>query len=324
MAIGKASDFKIYDDQVHGGFVETIVQATDAFNASSRGTIKFSTNRKQGNYDYESFIKDTSGIVRRRDTTSTAAVTDIAVTQGEIAKVKLNRGIGPVAQTLDAFRKIGAQANVNSLSFLIGTQIAKAMQVDWLNTALAAGKAAMGAQASLLHDGSAATITTSDLVTTLSKRGDAAQDVALWVMHSKVYFDLVKDQIAAKITNVSDYNIAEASPITLNRPVLVTDSASLIATGTPDIYTTLGLTANSVTIEDSEEELIHAELVTGLENLVVRIQGEYAYNLGVKGCAWDVANGGANPLAAAIATGTNWDKVVASTKNMGGVILYNR
>jgi hypothetical protein len=319
MAIGKASDFKIYDDQLNGGMVETLVQQTAAFNAASRGGIRLVTNRLRGNYEYESFFQNISSLVTRRDTTSVAAATDLALPQDEHISVKINRKVGPVAQTLDAFRKIGRGANEQSLSFLVGTMIAKAMQVDQLDNAIRAGVATIGAQSTLIHN-VGSTLSTSDLVDGLSKMGDMASRVVVWVMHSAAYYDLVKEQISANIDGVANFNVATATPITLNRPVIVTDSAALTATGSPDDpYYTLGLVADGIVVEDSEEELMHAEIVTGLENLVVRLQGEFAYNLGVKGAQWDVANGGANPTNAAVATTTNWDKVAADVKDMCGV-----
>jgi hypothetical protein len=63
------------------------------------------------------------------------------------------------------------------------------------------------------------------------------------------------------------------------------------------------------------------DLVSGLEQISYRLQGEYAYNLGLKGYTWDIANGGANPSAAALATGTNWDQVATDDKDTAGVIL---
>ena len=53
--------------------------------------------------------------------------------------------------------------------------------------------------------------------------------------------------------------------------------------------------------------------------LRVRLQGEYAYNVGVKGTAWDVANGGVNPDDATLGTGTNWDSVMDDVKDLAGV-----
>lgn len=319
MAIGKASDFKIYDDQMNGGFVETLVQNTAAFNAASRGGIRLITKRLRGNYEYESFFQNIASLVTRRYTTSVAAATDLALPQDEFVSVKINRKVGPIAQTLDAFRKIGAGANDQSLSFLVGSMIAKATQVDQLDNAVRAAVAALGAQTDLQVT-KGTDIVTNDLVDGLSKMGDMAGRIVIWVMHSAVYYNLVKSQITANIDGVSNFNVAQATPITLNRPVLVTDSASLIASGSPDdAYYTLGLVADAVTIEDSEEEIMHAELVTGLENLVVRLQGEFAYNLSVRGAQWDVANGGANPTNSAVGTTTNWDGILADVKDMCGV-----
>jgi hypothetical protein len=331
MAIGKASDFKIYDEQIHGGLVETLVQNTAAFNAASRGAIRLVNHRLPGNYAYESFVQTISGLITRRDTTSVAVIADTPVAQAEMISVKLNRKIGPVAQTLDAFRKLGSQGNVNSLSFLIGTQIAKAMQIDQLDTALMSVTASLLAQTATnkLVIATNGTLATAGLVSGCALLGDAAEQIVIWVMHSKPYYDLVQSQITANIDGISNFVVANASPVTLNRPVLVTDSASLIKTtgaGSTLVtdYYTLGLVVGAVTAEDSEEELIHAELITGLENLVVRLQGEFAYNLSVKGAQWDVGNGGPNPSNAALATTTNWDKVATSYKNLAGVVIQSR
>jgi hypothetical protein len=79
--------------------------------------------------------------------------------------------------------------------------------------------------------------------------------------------------------------------------------------------------SGAVEVENSEEQDIVVQDVTGLENLVVRFQGEYAYNLGVKGFKYDVTNGGANPNATAVALGTNWDTNLGSVKDRAGVCL---
>jgi hypothetical protein len=105
MAIGKASDFKIYQDEVRGGIVERLTQASAFFNAAG-GAIRLGTVSRRGDYAKESFFKSISSLVTRRDTTSVAAATDLALAMDEIISVKLNRKIGPVAQTLDAFRKV--------------------------------------------------------------------------------------------------------------------------------------------------------------------------------------------------------------------------
>src|SRR6266403_4313514 len=141
-------------------------------------------------------------------------------------------------------------------------------------------------------------------------------------MHSKAYYDLVLNQISSAITPLSNFNIATGTPVTMNRPVIITDSASLKTQFTsPDVdnYITLGLVKNAITVENSEEQEIVVQDVTGLENLMVRFQGEYAYNLGLKGFKWDVTNGGANPTSTNVALGTNWDTHFTDVKDRSGV-----
>jgi hypothetical protein len=332
MAIGKASDFKVYEDEMRGGIVETLTQSSAAMRSGSNGAIVLSTVSKRGQYAKESFFKSISSLVTRRDTTSVASATDLALTMDELISVKLNRKVGPVAQTLDAFKKVQMSAGEDSLSFLIGTQVAKAMEVDMLNSVLRAGRAALNAQAAVKYTvPTSGTMTTASLVNGLAKFGDAAQRVGAWVMHSKVFFDLMLHQIGTSANGdiVAGAVVQAANPLTLNRPVIVTDSDSLIVTAgsgsaaTTD-YMTLGLTEQGLVVENSEQETMVTDLVTGLENLVVRLQGEYAFNLGVKGFKWDVTNGGANPSDTAVGTGTNWDVAMSSYKDYAGIIIQSR
>lgn len=330
MAIGKASDFVIYQDEVRGAIVERLTQASSFFN-SAGGGIRMSTVSRRGEYHKESFFQNTASLVTRRDTTSVSAATDLALTMDELISVKLNRKVGPVAQTFDAFRKVAMSAGEGALSFLVGTQIAKAMEVDMLNSALRAGRAALDNQAaSTFTVASNGTMTTEALVDGMALFGDASNQIVAWVMHSKPFFDLMKHQISpatANGDNVAALTLQGANPLTLNRPVIVTDSASLIVTsGSPEVtdYYTLGLTAGGLVVENSEEETVETDIVTGLENLVVRLQGEFAYNLGVKGFQWDIANGAANPADAAVATGSNWDVSFSSVKDRAGFVIQSR
>jgi hypothetical protein len=220
---------------------ETLVQNTDAFNDASRNSIRLVTSRKRGDFAQESFFKNVSNIVTRRIVSSTSPSNEAATVQtvpmDENISVKLNRKIGPIDQTFDSFRKLGSDVDLEVLSFLLGGQIAKAVQVDQLDAGLVALVAALSNQAAVTIDqgpgaSPQSTIDTNTLVDGLATFGDAAGRIVMWVMHSKVFFDLVKQQITANIDGVSNFNVAEATPITLNRPVLVTDSAALISAAT--------------------------------------------------------------------------------------------
>lgn len=325
MATGVATDFKIYDDQFFGGMVETLSQFSQVFNQASNNALRVITSMQKGNYAYESFMQNIASLVSRRDNTVMTSATKLKLTQAETVSVKCNRKIGPVSNSLDSFRKIMQQANQESFSFLLGTQIAKAVEVEYVDTMLAALSGALLNITALTTRDSTSKLSTDKLVTALSKFGDSADKIVVYVMHSKPYYDLVKNQITANTTGISNFNIASATPVTLNRPVIVTDSASLVyhpgGSNDADEYLTLGLTAGAATIEESEERMIFSDILGGNENLELLLQGEYAYNLGLKGMRYDVSSGGANPNAAAIATGTNWDTQMASNKNLPGVII---
>lgn len=328
MADYLASNFKVYQEYMKTRAAETLQQQADVFNAAVNNAIIMRTVEKAGDYEYESFFKDISGLVSRRDNTSTGSATKLSMLQDEFIRVKLNRKIGPVDQTRDSFRKIFARYSELEFMGILGGQIAVAQQIDMLNSALLATRAALVTQGANLYTiPSSSTATTAGLVSTLAKLGDRADRVVAWVMHSKPYYDLVKEQIAAKIDGVANFNVQTGTPVTLNRPVIVTDSASLAVTsGSPAVtdYYTLGLTANGVLCEVTETSDIVIDDITGNENLMTRLQGEFAYNLGVKGFKYDTANGGANPNATAVGTGTNWDQASGDAKLLAGVIMKSR
>jgi hypothetical protein len=324
MSIGKQSDFVIYQPQFYGGLIEALEQNADAFNGSSQNAIRLVPSRKTGEFEKESFFKAiSSSLITRRDLTSVSGVTDQKLEQGEIVRVKVNRKIGPVAQTLNSFEKIGEDPQ--TFSYILGKQTGERLAIDYINVGLAALVGAIGNVAALVYDGTGDTPATMNhlkFVRGMRKFGDKAERIRAWVMHSTQWFDLMENAIADKLFEVAGVTIYAGTTATFNRPTIVLDSPSLInTTPTPDAYYVLGLTENACVIEESEQRNIVSQVVTGLEQLVIRIQGEYAFNIGLKGYSWDVTNGGSNPTDTALATGSNWDQWVADVKATAGVMM---
>ena len=327
MAIGLHAQFQIYNDQLQTGFNETLQQETDAFNAASNGAIEMVRDLHEGYYQQRAFFAAVSGLVTRRDLTADPAVpiTDLALTQKEAVRVKLFRKIGPIANSRGSFRTI--MRDPGEFSVLIGQQAAKAVAIEQVNQALRAVVAALSGQTAVVRNVTAAsptdTISTDNLLQTLGLAGDAANDIVLWVMHSTAYFKLVSAQIAAHgFDSVAGVNIATGTPVTLGRPVLVTDSPILHAATSPtDPVRVLGLRRGAVTVAESELEDMVVDDITGGGQLAIRAQGEFSFTLGVMGFAWDIQNGAANPLDAALATASNWDKVATNNKNLAGVMM---
>ena len=326
MAIGKASDFTIYEAEFNGGQVEGLASNIDAFNAASRNSIILESPMvDRGQYHKTSFFKQGTW-VSRRDLTSVTAATDIALTQGELIGVKVSRKFGPIAQTIDAWRKIAKDPR--EMSFILGQQYAQHKQQAMLDSALLAAEAAIQGQSALNYDAtgqSTKTLTHGHLVSGLAKFGDRQNAVRCWVMHSKPYFNLMSQAITDKVYEVAGVTINSGTVASLGRPIVVTDLASTsgglydLNGSLTDTYNVLGLVEGGVRARESEREDVAFELVTGLENLVYRFQAEFSYTIFIAGMKWDVGNGGANPTDANLATTTNWDAAVTSDKDKAGI-----
>lgn len=324
MASSLASNFKYLDEMFYSGVIEAISQNIDVFNEASNGAIIMGSDRKLGDYFYSSFF-DQNSAVSRRDNTSTSSAVAVALTMDNEIDVKC---LGKFLQdaALDAIKKaIARGSSVEELNFIMGRQYAMQKMKYMVNFAMKAAHAGITGQATNVYNNtssSTTTLTHSALVKGMAKLGDKAQDIAAWVMHSKAYYDLVGNAITDKITNVADRAIYGASPGTLGRPVVIVDDDALVDdSGSTTYYYSLGLVPAGVRVIESEEENIVSEIVTGNEQLLHRLQAEFAFNLGLKGLKWDTSSGGANPTAATVATTTNWDLAVDSYKHIAGVAI---
>lgn len=331
MAIGVVTDMKIYDEEMQGGYMEAVSQKVALFNENSNNTLRLIEGDLLGDYAKEAFFKKTANVVSRQDLTSTADATALKMEQDENISVKLNRKIGPVDQALPALRRVGMTDR--EMSFILGGHIGEAILEDQINSLLTAAVAAIEGQAAVVHDctalSSGDTISHANLNTQMSKFGDRSGALAAFVMDGVTFHNLIGQSITDNIFQVGGVTIIQGSTASFGRPVIVTDSSALQGTGgTSSVPTTTykvaALVENAASIVNSEEPVVTAEIVTGKEQLVARYQGEFAYNVGVKGFKWDVTNGGSNPTAAALGTSTNWDIIATSNKDLAGTLgIYN-
>lgn len=327
---GTQNDFQIYQEEFHTAATEIMMQDAEIFNAASNGSIILSDHAHIGHYSNSTFFDEIAIVgprVSEQTTAAAAQIADTVMTSTEDTKVKLDRRIGPVLQTLDAFKKLGMDPS--EMSYVLGTQWGKAILVDFVNTALPAAAAAFGqnldagsmASSVTAHniDATTATLNHGGLVQAQAAFGDSGKDVAAWVMHSKQYYDLLGQSIADGITDVASVAIHTGQAGSLNKPIIVTDCPGLINNG---VYTLLALKKGAITVEESEQRDIVSQLVTGQENLAMRFQGEYAFTLGLKGYAYDRASATAmNPNEATLTSAAAWEQVNTDHRSLGGVVL---
>ena len=324
MTAGVITNWKIYQDQFNAGTSEKLYTNINAFNAASNNCIRLSAEESRGAYFEEAFFDLNTSLISARDPTSLSAAADTHITQDSIISPKLTRAIGPIAQTLSSLRK--TNLTEAQYSFMFGEMVGDAIAQDYLGSAIGALVAAIGTQATLVNgtEAAPATKTHANLITTMAKMGDMADNIACWVMHSSTYYALVGQAITDNIWDVGGISIKGATTPTMGRPTIVTDNTSMFITGgvnTDPLYHVLGLVPNAMHVKESEGRTMVSETVTGLDNLLVRFQGEHAFNMTMKGFTWDQANGGNYPSDAAIKTGTNWDMQVADVKGAPGVMM---
>lgn len=318
MATATVSDFKIYHDEYFSGLAEVSAQNAEVFNERSAGAFRLiPAAAKEGDFEKASYFKNISGLISRRDDTdTTTSVTAVKPTMDEYIAVKVKRQIGPIEYTLDSLRTIGVTPE--TFSFYLGQQVGKQRLLEQLSIGIRAVVGAIvNVGATVLLDVSASSVlTTPALIRGRALFGDRWMDIVSWVLHSLPMFDLALDQAAAGLDTFSGMALGKGTPQTLGLPFVTTDEAQLISSS---LYYTLGLTEGAITLkEETGEEAPFVDIITGKPNLIARVQGEYAFTLGLKGYKWV---GSRNPADAAIGTGSNWTQTATSIKDTAGIAI---
>lgn len=314
------------------GEIEQVAQNIAALERLG-GIFSLRDQRVKGNYVRKVIRRRPADTVSRRQSGTVTALTDIAAAASSDTAVKVKRTWGPVANTKDAWNEMLADSggSIEALAQDYGRVAADDQRQDWLNTGIRAAVAALDAQAANKYTvPTSGALSTSAMIAAAALFGDAFMTRVVAILgHSKPFYDLIGDQVVTlKTTGISDLALVEGSPRTMMKPYIMTDSPALkITTGTgtaaTSTYRTLFLVEGAVELYNARPLDVEIDTITGLGNLIVRIQGEYDFTVGVKGFQWDETNGGANPTDAAIATGTNWDKTATSFKDLAGVIIQS-
>lgn len=326
MAIGTASNVVIRPEFFEAGFLEGVGQEIDVFNENSAGTMSFAQRQFAGDFQKTRFWDRLNDIVSHRDDTSTSNVSSTQMTQSDHIAVKTKRRIGPIENTMDSIR--AAASDEEEFSFLFGELAGEESAEDYVNTGILCVVTALVNTAANYQDdsgNSGNTLDHSRLNSLLSLAGDARGNIDALVMHSKAYNDLIDNNIASSGDQTEFATIYQGNPGTFQRPVVVTDSPELVNTdgvssGT-DSYYTLALQEGALEVEEADELEVFDELITGNENVQLRLQGESAITLDVKGYTYDEASGGRNPDDAVLGTGTNWDTDHGQKKDRAGFVL---
>lgn len=317
------SQMKVFNEYIMPATIETLAQMIEKFNAASNGAIRLTTTAVDGDFFQESFFKSIHSAQRRVDryaAQASAAATDL--TQDQYNSVKIAGGFGPI-------RYEPSQMTWLNQPTALGIEVAsrnfaEALLADQLNTAIAALAAAIGGQGAATNIDISGVASPNGALSQVSLNnthalfGDNSQNLITQVMNGAAYHRL----IGAALTNGAQLFSAGNVLVVdiLGKPIVVTDSPALYVAGTPNKYRVLSLAESAAVVSNSSDVISNINTNNGQTRIETTMQVDYSFVLGLKGYAWDVANGGKSPTDAEIALSSNWDKVATSIKHTAGVM----
>lgn len=303
------SDVLIYNQLAQTSYLERLQDVTQVFNAQSRGAILLTDELIEGDFEKNAFYK-LGGEIAHRDVNSLAPVTPDKIAMGEMVGVKVPFKYGPYETTEEAFKR--RARSVDEFSVIVGQDYADAQVAYAFKLATASLTGAINTNPNMLATGSLATDGKKALTAAMRKYGDRFSRIAIWLMDSATYFDIVDGAITDQVFNEADVVIYGGSPGTLGIPVLVTDQAPA--------NTVFALQSNAVELKTSQLPAFRAYEDNTKENLIIGVRAEGVFNINVLGYSYLEANG-ANPDAAALSIPSAWEKYATSDKATAGVIL---
>jgi hypothetical protein len=309
---------QVFSEYAYSTFTEMLDYNLDLFNTATNGGIILQGTAHQGDYSDTAMWARISNLVRRRNAYGTGTVAEKNLQHILDTSVKVAAGTAPVR--IDPSMMLWIQRSPEEAAAVVGKQMAQQAIADMLDSAIRCFRAGHEAQASNYHDGGANNGTLSLLNTARAKLGDRAGELACWVLHSKMMFDIY----GTALTNSNmlfSFGTVKVTHDGFGNPFVVSDSPLLTVSGSPATYRALGLLPGAVVIGRNNDFVQNVSTVNGDENIKRTYQAEWSYNVGIQGFQWDKTSGGKSPNDTALGTAANWDKYVTSHKDLGGVVL---
>ena len=315
--------FQIYDTDYFSGQTEVLMQQALDMQAMNGGIVMEARNM-EGELEKASFFEaiGENAIISDRDPTDMTSASWNDLTMGETVGVRSWKTMKE-KKAISAFRALGE--DLDTMSFVLGQQHAKAIALDYLNTACAAAVGAMSSETGMVFDATTQTgdeaITTENLVRMRQKLGDNAGALVGLVMHSQMAADLLADQVTSSVSTIAGPSVYTAQIGTLSLPVFVSDSAQLVDDDgvNPAKYAVIGLTSGGIRLTEAQERDILTRTDDSAANLAVQMTSEWSFFTSIKGFSW---TGNQHPTKADLATAANWSYSYADVKSGPGVLAY--
>lgn len=332
MAFTVLGDLKHYENYLRLGYVEGITYRLNILNANSAGTIRATSEFTKGMQKFNAFFPD-FGTVTRRDIESDSAQTSAKIIRDEFYSFKTFWKMPPTEFQQSAFKTADGMTP-EQVYIMIGRKLAE-KKMDYLVkqalmiTASAIATTGNKSGVTTIADfttGTPQNFTVDKIPEAMSLFGDAGSRLRALVMHSAVFYPIIKDQMVNfQFDSGSGLVIYGGTPATYGLPVVVTDNPELVYTsGGNTFYKTLLLADRAVTISDNGTTQIASDIILGRENLKNIFQAEGDIWNEVRGYSYIGADRGANPAEENLVDSDNWEMWTNTVKDTAGVLILSK
>ena len=312
------SNMQVYNDEIASNTIELLGQKIDVFNGAAGGAVVLSAAAFRGDFSKESFFNQIATAQRRVDRYSAnGAQASTSLAQSEMVGVKVGGGFGPIL--FEPSQLTWMQEDPGTAITAISEGFADALLADQLNTAVMAAVAAVENQAALVNDVSA-TLPISQVALNNSHRKfkDKSQMLIVDIMTGDVHGRLVSEAINNSNQLFLSNNVQVVS--ILGKILIISDIPALFESGVPNKDKVLSVSSGGIIVDNSTDIITNMDTTNNKQRIETTWQADYSFGIKLKGFSWNVGAGGASPLDAELATGTNWPKAVTEDKHTLGTL----
>lgn len=302
------------------------------FNERSNNCIRMDATTFAGNARQTSNVRmPKDGLLRYRDPTGDKTLSTLRLYRDTDNEVRFSMGTNPLVYTNAEFNtlkqdpKLAAAQYGQTVGITTSEELAK-LSVAVLATCLKSDARVVTDVSSRAKQGNVAMgiIQPIDFVTATTPFGDRMNDLSIIVLHSKVYLDLMAQNV---FNNANDrvYNLGSMiyREDLLGRRYLITDNPALYDSASKK-YTTLGLrTGHGVRIGMNSDLTTLITPKTGKENISYEIQSEWTNTLKVDNYRYRLGSDDAAALDyAKMVNAGNWEIIDnSSPKLQSGFVI---
>lgn len=325
-----AANFVFYEEQFRGGYRETLQTEEQRLAQGLGDAISVTIQNASGEVTKESYFRRMNNTVNRLDLGASGNVSTINLTEDDIKIPHLYRRVGPFSvRDIDLVRR---DVSSQTYSSILGSQVAEDTAVDYVTSGINAlvGSALSTTELRVKYQDASNNYKKMDydaLINGIEPFGDQSSDVNYALMHSKPFFQLMRESLDIQGTDVPGGIIYDGRVGTAGLNVFVVDSDALkILDGSNNTigYRTLCLRSNALEIEEIfSPSMKQSTDVLDVAGPAVSMAGIHGLKVKPRGYSYEDGAGNTtkNPDASQLLDPSNWQRAFTEPKDSACSII---